>query len=150
MATGCNDVTPSYFSYLRQTHTSNHGWPHSCDACATVQFKAEVDDRGDHRLIRLSGALKGEMSSELTTLVDGILPPVRLDLSELVSADGVGLRTLASLEACGAELLDASPYLSLQLENEWAKDAQQRRGPSRRVTLQPSKPVSHARKKEDR
>jgi anti-anti-sigma regulatory factor len=86
-----------------------------------VQFKAEVDDHGEHRVVRLSGALKGEMSSELTRLVDGTRPPVRLDLSDLVSADGAGFRTLASLEARGAELVGASPYVSLELERERVK-----------------------------
>ena len=86
-----------------------------------MQFKAEIDDRGDHRVIRLSGALRGEMSTELTRLVDGILPPVQLDLADVVSADGAGFRTLASLEARGAELVGASPYVSLRLEGARAK-----------------------------
>lgn len=90
-----------------------------------MQFKAEVDDRGDHRVIRLSGALKGEMSSELTRLVDESQPPVRLDLADLLSVDPAGLRTLASLEARGAELVGASPYLSLQLESARAQEARE-------------------------
>jgi ABC-type transporter Mla MlaB component len=88
-----------------------------------VQFEAEIDDHGDRRVIRLSGALRGEMSSELIRLVDGILPPVRLDLADVVSADGAGFRTLASLEARGAELVGASPYVSLRLEGARAKPA---------------------------
>jgi hypothetical protein len=86
-----------------------------------VQFKAEVKDHGDHRVVRLSGALMGEMSSELTRLVDSTFPPVRLDLADLVSADGPGFRTLASLEARGAELVGVSPYLSLLLASERVK-----------------------------
>jgi hypothetical protein len=93
-----------------------------------VQFKAEIDDCGDHRVVRLSGALRGEMSSELTSLVDGILPPVQLDLADLVSADGAGFCTLASLEARGAEVVGASPYVSLRLECARAKPARQERG----------------------
>jgi len=93
-----------------------------------VQFKAEVADHGDYRVIRLSGALKGEMSSELTRLVDESQPPVRLDLADLVSADAAGLRTLASLEARGAELVGASPYVSLQLQRARAQEARKPRG----------------------
>jgi ABC-type transporter Mla MlaB component len=96
-----------------------------------VQFKAEVDDHGDHRVIRLSGALRSEMSSVLTKLVDECQPPVQLDLADLLSVDAAGLRTLASLEARGAELVGASPYVSLQLQGARA-------------------PVIHARNKEDR
>ena len=116
-----------------------------------MQFKAELKDHGDHRVVRLSGALKGEMSSELTRLLEGILPPVQLDLAELVSADGAGLTTLASLEARGAELVGASPYVSLQLHRAGAQGPHELRGPSHhRVTHEASKPASHARKKEDR
>ena len=118
--------------------------------CDTVQFKAELKDHGDHRVVRLSGALNGEMSSELTRLLEGILPPVQLDLADLVSADGAGLTTLASLEARGAELVGVSPYVSLQLHRA-AQGPQEQRGPSHhRVTHEASKPASHARKKEDR
>jgi hypothetical protein len=126
--------------------------PASCIAYDTVQFRAELKDHGDHRVVRLSGALKGEMSSELTRLLEGILPPLQLDLAELVSADGAGLTTLASLEARGAELVGASPYVSLQLHKAAAQDPQEQRGPSHhRVTHEASKPASHARnKKEDR
>jgi hypothetical protein len=117
-----------------------------------VQFRAELKDHGDHRVVRLSGALKGEMSSELTRLLEGILPPVQVDLADLVSADRVGLTTLVSLEGRGAELVGASPYLSLQLKRAGAKDPPERWGLSHhRVTRQASKPASHARrKKEDR
>jgi ABC-type transporter Mla MlaB component len=119
--------------------------------CDTVQFKAELKDQGDRRVVRLSGALKGEMSSELTRLLEGILPPVQLDLAELVSADSAGLTTLASLEAQGAELVGASPYVCLQLACAGAKDPHKQRGRSyHRVTHQASRPASHARKKEDR
>jgi anti-anti-sigma regulatory factor len=89
-----------------------------------VQFKAEVEDHGDHRVIRLSGALSGEMSSVLTKLVDECQPLAQLDLADLLSVDAVGLRTLASLETRGAELVGASPYVLLQLESARAKAPQ--------------------------
>jgi hypothetical protein len=81
-----------------------------------VQFKAELVNHGGHPIIRLSGALRGEMSAELIGLVDASQPPLQLDLSELVTADTVGLRTLVSFEARGSELVRASPYLALQLD----------------------------------
>jgi anti-anti-sigma regulatory factor len=90
-----------------------------------VQFRAEVDYQVDHLVIRLSGALKGEMSAELTRLIEESRSPVQLDLADLVSADSTGFRTLASLEARGAALVGASPYVSLQLESVRARDSRE-------------------------
>jgi hypothetical protein len=85
-------------------------------ATPAVQFKAELRNHGGHPVIRLSGALCGQMSTELIGLVEASQPPVQLDLSELITADVTGLRTLVSLEARGSELVRASPYMSLQLD----------------------------------
>lgn len=83
-----------------------------------MHFKAELKDHGDRRVVRLSGALKGEMSSELTKLLEGTLPPVQLDLADLVSADDGGFATLALLETRGADLVGGSPYVCFQLDRE--------------------------------
>jgi anti-anti-sigma regulatory factor len=86
-----------------------------------VQFRADIDDAGSRRIVRLSGSLEGEMSSELTRLCNESQKPVRLDLTDLLWMDAFGLRTLVTLQGRGAELVGASPFLALQLESALAR-----------------------------
>jgi anti-anti-sigma regulatory factor len=86
-----------------------------------VQFKAEVVDQPGRRVIRLVGSLRGDVSAEVTRLFDESRLPVQLDLADLVWVDAVGLRTLVTLQERGAELLGASPFVALQLDNARAK-----------------------------
>lgn len=89
-----------------------------------MQFRAEVHDHERRRIVRLEGRLRREQSPELTRLCDESPKPVRLDLTDLISADAVGLETLLMLRSRGAELVGASPYLAMQLESEQAKRIQ--------------------------
>jgi hypothetical protein len=67
------------------------------------------------RVVRLEGWLEGEAVAELEWVVNGGSGPVRLDLSELRSADAAGLEALRALRAAGASLVGASPYIRLLL-----------------------------------
>ena len=68
------------------------------------------------RVVRLEGWLAGEAVAELERVVSGGSGPLRLDLSELRSADTAGLDALRTLRAAGASLVGASPYIRLLLE----------------------------------
>jgi hypothetical protein len=80
-----------------------------------VQFRAEVNDVGTTRTIRAAGRLGRSEAAELTRLC--VDPPevLRLDLTDVVWADAEGLEALALLEEQGAELVGASPYVTLRL-----------------------------------
>ena len=67
------------------------------------------------RIVRLEGWLEGEAVGELERVVTGEAGPLRLDLSELRSADTAGLDALRALRAAGASLVGASPYIRLLL-----------------------------------
>jgi hypothetical protein len=67
------------------------------------------------RVLRLEGWLEGEAVAELERVVSGGSEPLRLDLSELRSADAAGLVALRALRAAGASLVRASPYIRLLL-----------------------------------
>jgi hypothetical protein len=112
-----------------------------------VQFKADVDDQVSRRVVRLSGSLQGEMSSELTRLCNESRKPVQLDLSDLLWMDAVGLRTLVTLQGRGAELVGASRYLALQLDSARAKPLRQVAG-TRRIRRR--RPQATPRNEEDR
>ncbi len=67
------------------------------------------------RVVRLEGWLDGETVAELERVVSEGSGPLRLDLSELRSADTAGLDALRALRAAGASLVGASPYIRLLL-----------------------------------
>jgi len=81
-----------------------------------MPFKAEVVDDGGRITLRLAGRLDLEQSSELLHLYDETHGAMRLDLTDLMSADAAGLDTLRTLRSRGAGLVGLTPYLGLQLE----------------------------------
>lgn len=81
-----------------------------------MQFKAEVIDREGHRLVRLAGWLQRQHLAELLSACEASPPPLRIDLTDLLSVDASGLDALLSMRRRGVELEGASPYLTLQME----------------------------------
>jgi len=67
------------------------------------------------RIVRLEGWLEGEAVAELERVVNGESGPLRLELSELRSADAAGLSALRALRTAGASLVGTSPYIKLLL-----------------------------------
>jgi len=67
------------------------------------------------RVVHLEGWLEGEAVAELERVVSGDSGSLRLDLSELRSADPAGLDALRALRPAGASLVGASPYIRLLL-----------------------------------
>jgi anti-anti-sigma regulatory factor len=67
------------------------------------------------RVVRLEGWLEGEAVGELERVVSEGSGSLRLDLSELRSADTAGLDALRALRAAGASFVGASPYIRLLL-----------------------------------
>jgi hypothetical protein len=73
---------------------------------------------GGRNIIRVEGQLAAEDTSVLEAECRSAGSPQRLDLSGLLSADGAGIELLRSLQAKGAELHGASPYIRRLLEQE--------------------------------
>jgi anti-anti-sigma regulatory factor len=67
------------------------------------------------RVVRLEGWLEAEAVAELERVISGGSGPLRLDLSELRSADTAGLAALRALRAAGTSIVGASPYIKLLL-----------------------------------
>jgi hypothetical protein len=67
------------------------------------------------RVMRLEGWLEGEAVAELDRVINEGSGPLRLDLSELRSADTAGLVALRALRTAGALISGAPPYISLLL-----------------------------------
>ena len=62
--------------------------------------------------IRIDGQLSSSSVPDLIAACESADPPLRLDLSGLRSADRDGIRALQSLSEAGAEVHEASPYIS--------------------------------------
>jgi hypothetical protein len=67
------------------------------------------------RVLRLEGWLEGESVAELERVINGGSGPLRLDLTELRSADPAGVDALRVLSAAGASIVGATPYIRLLL-----------------------------------
>ena len=95
-------------------------------SAANVDCLMEIVDLADHRLIRLVGRLTAAQVHELLEASRASHQLVRLDLSELMSVDAIGLQTLHDIRRHGAELLDAPAYIQLKLESLSAKESKRR------------------------
>jgi hypothetical protein len=81
-----------------------------------VECRIEITHEFGVRLVCLAGCLG---SAQVPALLEGCASArgsVRLDLSDLVSADAVGLKALWRLREKGADLIGAPEYIHLKLE----------------------------------
>jgi hypothetical protein len=115
-----------------------------------VTFRAEVADVPGFLVVRLAGRLERDQTSELAGVCAGAARPVRLDLTDLVSADEAGLETLGNLMGNGAEMVGASPYLALQLDYWLARRSGNARGDVADTVGAPQRRNEDTRNTEDR
>jgi hypothetical protein len=71
----------------------------------------------EYRLVRLAGQLSGAQVPELLKACADA-DHVRLDLSDLVSADMAGIDALQRVRAAGADLVGVPGYIQLKLDSE--------------------------------
>jgi hypothetical protein len=82
-----------------------------------VTLKVGVVDHVGARTVALHGRLDVESLPAFAGIAAGLSPGMRCDLTELRSADDVGVVVLAELRGRGVELVGVSPYLELCLEH---------------------------------
>ena len=82
-----------------------------CPSFMTIYIAASSDS--GTRIVRIEGWLEGEAVAELERVIEGESGALRLDLSELRSADKAGLAALRAHRAAGASIVGASPYIKL-------------------------------------
>ena len=76
-----------------------------------VECRIHVQQQADGCTIHLAGRLNAAQVHELRSAFAGATGPIRIDLSDLLSADAVGLDALQRLRALGAEIVGAAQYL---------------------------------------
>lgn len=82
-----------------------------------MTLKVGVLDEAGARTVALHGRLDVESLAAFAGIAAGLSPGMRCDLTELKSADDVGVVALAHLRGRGVDLVGASPYLELLLEH---------------------------------
>jgi hypothetical protein len=84
----------------------------------------------DGRLDTSNVEALGEACEELREAGEDMSGPMKLDLSNLLSADEIGLSAILGLLDGGAELVGANPYFKLLLDmKRTARERSARRGP---------------------
>ena len=88
-----------------------------------MTLKVGVLDDAGPRTVALHGRLDVESLAAFAGLAAGLAAGARCDLTELRSADDVGVVVLAHLRNRGVELVGVSPYLELLLEHALEESA---------------------------
>jgi hypothetical protein len=86
-----------------------------------MELRLSVTERAGSTTVQVDGRLTASGLSELERLVRGLEGPIVVDLSNLLSADDVGVAELRNLAGRGMKLIGASPYVSLLLGHDRAK-----------------------------
>jgi hypothetical protein len=81
-----------------------------------MTFRLQVTHQRATSVMKVDGTLTEEGRTEFLRIVHECGNPLRLDLTDLRSADEDVLRVLRSLEEGGAEIVGASPYIAMRLE----------------------------------
>jgi hypothetical protein len=82
-----------------------------------VTLRVGVVDEAGSRVVALHGRLDVESLAAFAGIAAALPPGSRCDLTELKSADDVGVVALAPLSGRGVMLVGVSPYLELLLEH---------------------------------
>ena len=76
-----------------------------------MECRIQVEDRSEACTVSLAGHLRAEQVPELCRVCGTATGRIRIDLSDLVSADAVGVDALRRLGRGGAELVGVAHYL---------------------------------------
>jgi hypothetical protein len=81
-------------------------------ATALVECRILIAQQPDGCVVQLAGCLKAAQVHELRRVCDGFSGRLRIDLSDLLSADAVGIDALRRLRRDGAEFMGVAQYLN--------------------------------------
>ena len=76
-----------------------------------MDCRIQFEQRPDGCTVRLAGRLNAAQVPELRAICAAATGPIRIDLTDLLSADAVGIDALRRLRTAGAELTGVARYL---------------------------------------
>ena len=77
-------------------------------------------EQGDLTVLHVEGGLTGLFVDEMTRACSALDGRFALDLANLRCVDAAGVQLLVELASRGVELLGASPYIALRLQQQCA------------------------------
>lgn len=80
-----------------------------------MTFRLQVTHQGETSVVKVDGTLTEEGRTEFLRTVHACGHPLRLDLTDLRSADEKVLRVIRELLEGGAEIVGAPPYIAMLL-----------------------------------
>jgi hypothetical protein len=83
---------------------------------SAVQCRIQVVDENEARVVHVAGRLADAQVPDLLIACSEAPRPVRVDLSELSSADAIAIEALSRLRDGGAELLGVPRYIQITLD----------------------------------
>ena len=83
-----------------------------------MECRIESKSEATRTVMAISGRLSGPAIEEFRELRRSIKGPVTLDLLSLVSADDEGIEAIRAMSRQGDEILSASPFVQLLLEDD--------------------------------
>ena len=89
-------------------------------------LRITVSSEGSTTVLHVAGNLAADSVAELEKVCSSVAARIALDLSELRSADRLGLQTLLAIANRGAELRHGSTYLQLLLDREGRASVEER------------------------
>jgi hypothetical protein len=85
---------------------------------ANVTLKIEAHGRGNVKVLRLIGRIRGEHVHELERLMKGSAKEISLDLAEVTIVDAEVIKFLAACAARGIPLLNCLTYITDWISKE--------------------------------
>ncbi len=81
-----------------------------------MTLRVAIDNRSQPRTVVLHGRLDAETLGAFAAIAVELSAGMRCDLSNLQSADELSLDLLASLHSRGVEMVGASPYIAMCMD----------------------------------
>lgn len=97
---------------------SRVSWHQACGSTPLLTLRISRIDSDDGTLLRIDGRLDEEALGELEQACEGARLPLTLNLEGMLSLDDRAVETLQRLQAAGANVVNASPYIALRLKSE--------------------------------
>lgn len=90
---------------------------HTLALSRAVDCRIQVLQEGEVRVVRIAGSLSDAQVPDLLIACGQAAGPVRVDLTDVMTIDAIGVDALRRVRKAGAQLVGISKYLRLKLES---------------------------------
>ena len=90
---------------------------HTLALSRAVDCRIQVLQEGEVRVVRIAGSLSDAQVPDLLIACGQAAGPVRVDLTDVMTIDAIGVDALRRVRKAGAQLVGVSNHLQLKLES---------------------------------